>query len=96
MKKHLKLLAAIMIAAACAEVEPVPEPDPEQNQEQETPPEEDDEDVTPVEPSDFRAVLAEQATGIEATLSWKAGDAITFFWNGESSTVSIEDRKSVV
>ena len=100
MKKHLKLLAAIMIAAACAEVEPVPEPDPEQNQEQNqeqvTPPEEDDEEATPVEPSDFRAVLAEQATGIEATLSWKAGDAITFFWNGESSTVSIDEATDTV
>ena len=29
MKKHLKLLAAIIIAAACAEVEPVPDQDPE-------------------------------------------------------------------
>ena len=100
MKKHLKLLAAIMLAAACAEVEPVPEPDPEQNQEQNqeqvTPPEEDDEEATPVEPSDFRAVLAEQATGIETTLSWKAGDAITFFWNGESSTVSIDEATDTV
>ena len=100
MKKHLKLLAAIMIAAACAEVEPVPDQDPEQNQEQNqeqvTPPEEDDEEATPVEPSDFRAVLAEQATGIETTLSWKAGDAITFFWNGESSTVSIDEATDTV
>jgi len=86
MGKYLKLLAAIMIVASCGKESPDQTP------------------VTPSEPDnepqmvqlDFTAQIVEQVTGTDAVLSWKAGDAMAFFSEGSSSTVSIDEEKETL
>ena len=92
MKKYLTLLAAIMMVAACGKEEPAPTPGKPSNPDQDTPGVEE----TPAELLNFKACLSEQIGDIESIPSWKEGDAIAFFWDGTSSTVSIDEAKDTV
>ncbi|MBR1632265.1 MAG: DUF4886 domain-containing protein [Bacteroidales bacterium] len=87
MKRYLKLLAAILVAAACgkeknAPDKPVTPPDPDPEPE--------------VVMRDFKACIAEQVSGADAAFSWNEGEAIEFFWDGGSSTVGISEAKDTI
>ena len=87
MKKYLKILAALLIAAACGKEsktpdKPVTPPDPDPEPE--------------VVMRDFKACIAEQVSGADAEFSWKEGDEVEFFWDGGSATVSIGEAKDTV
>ena len=92
MRKYLTLLAAIMMVAACGKEEPAPTPGKPSNPDQDTPGVEE----TPAEMLNFKASLSEQIGDIESIPSWKEGDAIAFFWDGTSSTVSVDEAKDTV
>ena len=86
MGKYLKLLAALMLAAACVKEDP--ETDPV------TPPETDNEPQ--VVALDFKASIAEQPEGVDSIFSLETGNAIAFFWNGGSYNVSVNEAIDTV
>ena len=86
MGKYLKLLAALMLAAACGKEDPTIDPV--------TPPETDNEPQ--VVALDFKASLAEQPDGVDEIFSLETGNAIAFFWNGGSYNVSVNEAIDTV
>ena len=86
MGKYLKLLAALILAAACGKEDPEGEPV--------TPPETDNEPQ--VVALDFKAALAEQPDGVDEIFSLETGNAIAFFWNGGSYNVSVNEAIDTV
>ena len=86
MGKYLKLLAALMLAAACGKEDPTIDPV--------TPPETDNEPQ--VVALDFKASLAEQPDGVDETFSLETGNAIAFFWNGGSYNISVNEAIDTV
>ena len=86
MGKYLKLLAALMLAAACGKEDPTIDPV--------TPPETDNEPQ--VVALDFKASLSEQPDGVDEIFSLETGNAIAFFWNGGSYNVSVNEAIDTV
>lgn len=86
MGKYLKLLAALMLAAACGKEDPTIDPV--------TPPETDNEPQ--VVALDFQASLAEQPDGVDEIFSLETGNAIAFFCEGGSYNVSVSEAIDTV
>ena len=85
MGKYLKLLAVLLIAAACGKGEdsprkPVVPPGPE----------------PPVAPEFFRARIAEQISGAATAVSFEQGASLAFFWGGGSATADISEVKDTL